>query len=486
MGATHSTFDVRVWALSTYRGSRGTTHVVRWRTARHTHRRTFATKKLADSFRSGLITATREGTAFDARSGLPEPMVRVENGVSWYEHAQQFAAMKWPRAAPRTRRSTAEALTTVTPILLLEGRGRPSPEAIRKTLYRWSFNQAARSEAVDEETQRVHLWMTGNSRPLRDLTDASVVRQALDALAVTLDGRQAAQPTIARKRAVFYGALRYAVETDRLLAHPMDKVHWVTPKASDEVDRRVVVNPPQAQRLLRAVAALDPAMEAFFACLYYAALRPGEALHLRDVNCTLPDQGWGELLLTGSTQHAGSQWVDGGRPREDRGLKHRGATATRRVPACPALVATLRHHLETFRPGEGGSLFVTRTGPERIPTSGGFGNAVSASSYGQTWRKARRAALSAAEFASPMARRPYDLRHACVSLWLNAGVPATTVAEWAGHSVAVLLRVYATCVDGEDAAARHRIDAALRSFDSRPATDNPQGLGKSVAVIAQD
>jgi hypothetical protein len=31
--------------------------------------------------------------------------------------------------------------------------------------------------------------------------------------------------------------------------------------------------------------------------------------------------------------------------------------------------------------------------------------------------------------ASPLARRPYDLRHAGVSLALNVGVPATEVAR---------------------------------------------------------
>ncbi|GAA3708332.1 hypothetical protein GCM10022224_087330 [Nonomuraea antimicrobica] len=47
--------------------------------------------------------------------------------------------------------------------------------------------------------------------------------------------------------------------------------------------------------------------------------------------------------------------------------------------------------------------------------------------------------------ASPLAKRPYDLRHPAVSLWLNAGVPAPEGAERAGHSVDVLLRVYAKC-----------------------------------------
>jgi hypothetical protein len=35
------------------------------------------------------------------------------------------------------------------------------------------------------------------------------------------------------------------------------------------------------------------------------------------------------------------------------------------------------------------------------------------------------------------------------------------VAEWAGHSVAVLLRVYAKCIAGQEEAARHRATLAL-------------------------
>ena len=56
---------------------------------------------------------------------------------------------------------------------------------------------------------------------------------------------------------------------------------------------------------------------------------------------------------------------------------------------------------------------------------------------------------------------PYDLRHAAVSLWLNAGVPATEVARRAGHGVAVLLRVYAHCIDGQAGPANQRIGDAL-------------------------
>jgi integrase len=61
-----------------------------------------------------------------------------------------------------------------------------------------------------------------------------------------------------------------------------------------------------------------------------------------------------------------------------------------------------------------------------------------------------------------LARRPYDLRHACLSTWLNGCVYPTQVAEWAGHSVDVLLRIYAKCVVGQDELAKRRITEALR------------------------
>jgi integrase len=76
--------------------------------------------------------------------------------------------------------------------------------------------------------------------------------------------------------------------------------------------------------------------------------------------------------------------------------------------------------------------------------------------------KARQDVLAATEQASPLARRPYDLRHACPSTWLNGGVYPTQVAEWAGHSVDVLLRIYARWVVGQDELAKRRISDALR------------------------
>ena len=76
-----------------------------------------------------------------------------------------------------------------------------------------------------------------------------------------------------------------------------------------------------------------------------------------------------------------------------------------------------------------------------------------------------------AQCRSPLGRRPYDLRHAAVSLWLNSGVPATEVARRAGHGVAVLLEIYAHCIDGQADAANKRITDALGVQEPRPGSE---------------
>jgi hypothetical protein len=71
-------------------------------------------------------------------------------------------------------------------------------------------------------------------------------------------------------------------------------------------------------------------------------------------------------------------------------------------------------------------------------------------------------ALAETEATTPLMGRPYDLRHAAVSTWLNAGVPAAQVAEWAGHSVDVLLGVHIKCIAGQQGEAKRRTEDATR------------------------
>lgn len=307
------------------------------------------------------------------------------------------------------------------------------------------------------------------------MKEAPRIRTALDRLALKQDGAPAAPSTVARKRATLHNALEYAVELELFEANPLKRVRWTKPQATDIVDPRTVVNSLQARTLLRAVWMRDPALAAFFGCLYHAGLRPAEARNLRVADCTLPDSGWGRLHLVGSHQTSGRAWTDSAASGEERGLKHRSVQDTRLVPASPELVAMLRRHLDHFQSGVGGRLFVTRVGRAGIPITPPYANPVGMNAIYRAWHRARVAALTEEQVQSMLARRPYDLRHACLSTWLSAGVSPPRVAEWAGHSVEVLLRVYAKCVEGDDEIAFKRIEEALGA----PSTESNEENGEA-------
>ena len=164
-------------------------------------------------------------------------------------------------------------------------------------------------------------------------------------------------------------------------------------------------------------------------------------------------------MLAASASRAGTAWTDHGTSRQERGLKHRADNETRTIPIPPELVKLLRAHIRRYGTTPDGRVFQT--------TRGGI---IQDSAYSAVWAEARQAALTEAQFRSPLGRRPYDLRHAAVSLWLNSGVPATEVARRAGHGVAVLLKIYAHCIDGQADAANQRITDALGAPGRRART----------------
>ena len=89
-----------------------------------------------------------------------------------------------------------------------------------------------------------------------------------------------------------------------------------------------------------------------------------------------------------------------------------------------------------------------------------------AMTIGRVWRAHSRGHLHHRGRRLAAGRRPTTFGTRPVSTWLNGGVPPTTVAEWAGHSVEVLLRIYAKCLDGGDALVRRRVTAALGYADT--------------------
>lgn len=458
-------YQVRIQSIDSVKGVRRTSYRVRWAVGGVRHSQTFHTRKLAESFRSGLMHAAREGEAFDAESGLPRKVGQAARQQrQWLELAREFIDARWDDFAPRHRKSTVDGLVTLTCALVRDDRTPPNAKVLRQALSRWAFNTGVRQrEASPPEELRDALgWIEANSLPLTAVGEADGVRVALRALSTNLDGTRASASTVARKRAALSGALNYAVERGYLSHNPLRDVRVKRRPVAGAIDPRVVVNPDQARDLLAAIHEVEPAVHAYFACLYFAGLRPSEARNLRRADLELPQTGWGRIVLHGGYQESGAAWTDDGERGEERHLKHRAETETRPVPAHPQLVAALRSHLEKFGTGVGGRLFVTRTGRGGHPIAAPYQNPVSMSTIYRVLAAAREKALTPEQLVSPLARRPYDLRHAAVSTWLHAGVDSTQVAAWAGHSVGVLMRVYASSLHGREEAAMQRIEAATR------------------------
>ncbi|MBC7593432.1 MAG: tyrosine-type recombinase/integrase [Kineosporiaceae bacterium] len=457
---SHS-YDVRVWAIRKYKGKRSTTYSVRWTVGTKEWHKTFATARLAESHRAMLTSSSATGVAFDAATGLPASMSTERPGVSWLDHSVEFIVMKWPDAAPKYRKSIAESLTAILMAVLPTRAEKPSTEDLRAALYQWLLTKPHTTEDPPERLQPAIAWLNAHSPPVESLADASVLRDTLDRLSLKLDGRRASDATIARRRSALHNCLDFAVERKLLDTNPLEKLKRKRLPPTPAIDRRRVANSTQARALLASVHKRDPSLEAFFATMYFAGPRPAEVLALRRRDCTLPKQGWGRLVLSSSYQRTDERWNDDGNRSEERQLKHRAAEDTRTVPAHPELVKILQQHIETNELGSDGRLFVARTGRAGCPLTPPYTDVVSMNTIYRAWHRARAAVLTVDELESMLAKRPYDLRHACLSTWLNAGVPPTQVAEWAGHSVAVLLSVYAKCIDGEDEIAYRRIEKAL-------------------------
>nr|WP_276204658.1 hypothetical protein [Streptomyces kanamyceticus] len=304
-------------------------------------------------------------------------------------------------------------------------------------------------------------WVAKASRSLADLADPAVARQVLYSLKLKLDGTAAAAETVRRKRRTLVNAANYAVDLGELQENPITAVRWQKPKVSNQVDPRVVANPEQARNLLTAVSYIGGYRRArgrrlvgFFACMYFGGFLPAEAVGLAETDLVMPDAGWGSALLHRTRPSVGRQWTDTGETHDDRGLKSRPTEDVRRVPIPPQLVGMLREHLDTFGTASDGRLFFSEKGA-----------VVPSSTYLPRVAGGPPLALPTAVAASPLASRPYDLRHSALSTWLNAGVDPTEVAERADNSVEVLLTRYAKCLDGRHEVANRRIEDLLREYE---------------------
>ncbi|MFE6849760.1 tyrosine-type recombinase/integrase [Streptomyces sp. NPDC057674] len=454
--------DVRMWKISKI-SSKKAPYQLRWVVAGKVCHASFATVTLADSRRSQLWQAMKRGEAFDVESGLPESELRAaaakENtrpDPSWWDFSREYMALRWRTAAAKTREGLADSLATVALAMAEEGKKAPTPEETRLAM-RWAVVPAHKGEEPPEELAAACTWLQNRSLPLSSLTDPKVMRDVQYRLSFKLDDTPAAGETYKRRRRGFNTAMEYAIECGYLEENPLAGVKRKGSTKGDVVDPRVLVNAVQGEQLLTAVSYVGSIhrnrgrrLVAFFACQLYAAMRPAEAVGLRKKDCYLPEKGWGTLTLRETWPVSGKRWTDSGQRHDKRGLKSREPKADRPVPIPPPLVDMLRAHIAEFGTAKDGRLFANERG-----------GVLGTSSYWRVWQEARPISLPPEKVDSPLAHRPYDLRHTCITNWLNAGVPVAEVARRAGNSPEVIHRRYEGCIDGHEELNNKKIEKAM-------------------------
>lgn len=415
--------------------------------------------EVAGEFGAELARALR-ASLLPAGQGAYGP--RGPSELSWYAFATRYARDHWVGRAATTRRGTSEALALATRAMLWEIPGRPSEAVLHRALRSWAFVvPGPEAREIPAQDRLVLAWVAKASRPLIDLHDPVVARAVLEALSVKRDGKPAAPYTSGRKRRILVNAVFYAIEQGELGSNPMDRVRWRVPIQARAVDPRVVVNPLQAQNLLGALSyvggfkrARGRRLVGLFAGMYYAGLRPEEAVAVALPDCTLPASGWGRLVLHRTRPQAGKKWTDSGENHDDRGLKSRPPGDVRIVPLPPPLVSIWRDSVQNFGTAPDGRLFFTERG-----TILGY------TTLHRAWNEARELALPPELAATPLGKRPYDLRHSALSTWLAAGADPAEVAQRAGNSVEVLLTRYAKCLYDRQSLTNQRIESLLSAYD---------------------
>jgi integrase len=192
------------------------------------------------------------------------------------------------------------------------------------------------------------------------------------------------------------------VRERQLSANPLDNAddpEWKAPGNSGTVDRRRVASPAQMGKLIAAIPTIGqtqgPRLRALFGCMYYGMLRPSEAASLLLDECTLPEQGWGLLEFSEISSAAGRDWTDDGEVHEASRPKGGPRNAIRRVPIPPVLVMMIREHVPEHGIAPDGRLFQTYRGGIYL-----------LSTLWRVLQKARGQALTQAQIASPLVRRP--------------------------------------------------------------------------------
>ena len=421
---------------------------VKWRVDGRDKTRAFKTRAEADRMRSRIQIAVVEGEQFDPASGLPASWSAAPAGPTWWSWSQEWLNLKWPQWSGHSRRTAVESLGVITPLMI-----RADAPAKPTDLADWLRHHGYRPGSPGWAS--IPSWLEAWSVPLADVNPA-LLETVLHGVSTKADGTPLVASVARRRRNTIGSILRSAVRRGILDADPMVRFEWRVPSASIAVDVALVPSPDDVEDIVDCVAELpfgSARYAALFATIGMAGLRPSEASGLRVVDLKLPGTGWGTAAVRGAITSPGTRYTADGTTFETKGLKQRPTDAVRDVPLPPSLVAHLTRHLAAWEPVDG-----------RI-FANALGRPVTTSNYGPIWVRARGRLWPQGH---PLSKaRVYDLRHSAATMMLRAGVPAAEVARRLGHSVDVLMRVYAGVFEDERDRSNDLIEQALAGRRTR-------------------
>lgn len=473
----HYSYKFKLYKSYIYEGKQKTTYQARWSVAGLKFKETYDDETAMSDFIADLEYAKRAHQRFRLDDGRPvgmapyrpkralkrEPRRASKSAAptepgNCFTYLRKYVKSRWKGVSGKQRGNMAEAFMWVVVALLPRSPRRPDEKLLRRSLRSFAFNCGAKT--IPEAETKVLAWVAEHAPPIDVLESDEGLRDIYAQFSVCLDGT----PRAAESRKRYHHILNPAVEDavkqglltkNRLEDYRSNGRRTRVRQKSEQIDKRICPNIEQFRRLhatMMTLERLGPMIATYYALMFWAALRPEEAANVRWANIGLPatDTEWGELILDSAAPTVGSKWTLDGSVREHRELKACEIGDTRVVPLCPELVAILRRHRIAHRKCPNGQVFW-----------GERGDMLSDSTCRSMLKRAREKAFTTEEQASPVAKTPYDFRHACITRWLNALIPVADVAKWSGNSPAIIHRKYEHCV----AAQMKRLQALIEAAD---------------------
>ena len=255
----------------------------------------------------------------------------------------------------------------------------------------------------------------------------------VEAFQAELRREKVGEPTILKTLTLLQGILQRAVVWGRIRTNPVAPVRKPVQRRKHAVRPIAPATVEQIRRKLISGRRIRDAT--LVSVLAYGGLRPGEALALR----------WGDI---------GERTILVERAAALGDLKETKTGQTRSVRLLDPLASDLREwSMKSGRPADDALVFPR--------FDGGVWKE-------EDWRNWRQRIFAPAAAAAGLEKfRPYDLRHAFVSLLFAEGRTVIEVARQAGHSPTMALATYGHVIEELEGAERRPAEEVIREARSR-------------------